>query len=383
MTKQNTLNKGNNENKDRFAMLLREVEQEIANKGLQSEKMLELSKIIAYSVLNKCIDVSQNNQLRSVKNEITKDTKHLQALENITTTNYSLGYNVDGDVIQIIHDKSMHQAFDKLIQKRLGDGLDLVHDAWIALQCEIEKQQERENGLQVENWLETPYNVRQLKRKVYIKLEDSVKGWEDITITPIQQAFRYVREQINNSRAMSTDARNGYSYLEEYAKDEQSDTETKIYKRLPKYADLGGYACDFNGKETLYSASAQDVEDIEEKIEKLNLTVRQAKILQLRLQGKGYKAIATYLGIRFDNVYSQIKEIRRKAKNNGLQGWEKYLNEKPSKEREHTTHQYTCVHSNGQRLTHYFTDEQLSEYIDFWKKGLICVMCENTVIYRA
>jgi DNA-binding CsgD family transcriptional regulator len=49
-------------------------------------------------------------------------------------------------------------------------------------------------------------------------------------------------------------------------------------------------------------------------IEKLNLTKRQATILQLRLKGYGYKAIATYIGTSTDNIKGQIKELRRKAK---------------------------------------------------------------------
>lgn len=318
MTNTNKTKQCNQENKRNFETLLREYE--VATmQGNNEKQLLDLSTAIAYSVVKKCLDVSQNPQLRSVKNDITRDNKHLQALVNVNENTFSLGYNQDGDLIQVVNDKALQQAFDKLVQQRLGDGLDLVNTAVLALLDETEKQRGRDNGLAQENWLEVPYQIRQLKRKVYIKLEDSVNGWETVNVTPIQRVYKAVRQEIENSRAMSTDARNGYTYLEEYATDEDGETETRIYKRLPKYSDLGGYACDFNGKETLYSANATMVEDIDGLIESLELSVQQAKVLQLRLQGKGYKAIATYLGVKQCNVATQIYRIREKAIANGLQ----------------------------------------------------------------
>ena len=86
-----------------------------------------------------------------------------------------------------------------------------------------------------------------------------------------------------------------------------------IYRRLGKFADLGGYDC--NG---LYNTDAQTVADYDALVEKLELTDRQAVIVRLRMQGKGNKAIATYLGVTYQAVQNTLAKIQRKAAKIGL-----------------------------------------------------------------
>ena len=88
---------------------------------------------------------------------------------------------------------------------------------------------------------------------------------------------------------------------------------------MAKYADLGGYACDFNKACTLYSADAQTVEDTDELISRMNLTKKQAQVLSLRQSGYGYKAIATYLGVTQRAVAKTVEAIQKKALAIGLQ----------------------------------------------------------------
>lgn len=316
MNKTTTTKQGNqaiNETTENaFATLLRNYEQ-ATRQGNNDNELIELATACAYSVLKKCIDVSYNPQLVSVKRDIARDNNHLQAIHNASYNAFSLAYNQDGDLIQAINDKSLAQAFDKLASVALGDGLDLVNSAIVAILEETEKTSKQ--GA----FMEECYTVRQLKRKVYIQLEDSANGWETVETMPIRQVFKAVRHAIDTSRAMSTDARNGYTYLEDYATDTETDTEQRIYRRLPKYADLGGHATDYNGQETLYSADRQTVEDIDTLIAQLELTVRQAKVLQLRLQGYGQKAIATYLGVSKQAIQKTLGQIQTKATSNGLQ----------------------------------------------------------------
>ena len=121
--------------------------------------------------------------------------------------------------------------------------------------------------------------------------------------------YRAVRKAVQDSRATQTDPRNGYSYIEELTAD-GLDT---IYHRLQKYADLGGYDC--NG---LYTADRQTAADYEAIVERLELTDRQAVVIRLRMQGKGNKAIATYLGVTPQAVQNTLAKIQRKAAKIGL-----------------------------------------------------------------
>lgn len=305
-----------NENKADFTQLLRNYEKHARNRNNSKEytdALTSLATSVVYSVLKKCIDVSQNPQLLDVRKSIAKDNANLTALANASNNAYKTVYTQDGDTERKTVDKALAQAFDKLASETFGDGLDLVNTAIIAIIDETSKTELQEN------FMETPYNVRRLKKKVWIKSADSVNGWETVETSPIKEVYKAVRREIEHSRAMSTDARNGYTYLEEWATDSETDETTAIYKRLPKYADLGGYATDFNGACTLYSANAQVVEDTETLVEKMNLTTKQAKVLQLRMSGYGYKAIATYLGVTQRAVAKTVQAIQTKAIAIGLE----------------------------------------------------------------
>ena len=83
--------------------------------------------------------------------------------------------------------------------------------------------------------------------------------------------------------------------------------------RLQKYADLGGY--NVNGN---YTADMRTAADYDTILAHLDLTVRQAEVLRLRMQGRGFKAIATYLGVDVANVKRTVKQIQKKARGIGL-----------------------------------------------------------------
>ena len=289
------------------------------------DALTDLAKAITYSVLNKCIDpqrkgrkdgeVSQsgiNPMLLDVKKDVYFDSHLLDKLDNVNMTAYSLQYNEDGDLIQVVTDKTSRDALNTLCMETLGDGIDLVNTTITAILSEVEKAKEHNNL--TFGFMERTYDVRRLKRKVYIKLEDSVNGWETVETTPIQEIYKSVRRAVQDSRAMSLDPRNGYTYLESMTTDSETGEQVEVYKRLNKYADLGGYACDFNGATTLYSASEQVADDMDALVASLNLTVRQATVLKLRLSGYGYKAIGTYLGIRSDSVRDCMRKIQDKVK---------------------------------------------------------------------
>lgn len=278
-----------------------------------SDALTDLATAVAYSVLKKCINTGYNETLVSVRHELTRDRQTITNIAHCSEHSTRLTYNADGDMTQEVIDNDCKKALTTLCAQTFGDGLDLVNDAIVAILEETEKQIARGETID----LERPYTIRRLKKKVWIKSADSVNGWETVETTPIREIYKAVRRAIDVSRAAATDPRNGYSYLEELATDPESGEETTIYRRLTKYADLGGYACDYNGACTLYSVDSATVADSETLVSALNLTKRQAQALKLRESGYGYKAIATYLGIRPDSVRDIFKAIQKKVKSCG------------------------------------------------------------------
>lgn len=276
--------------------------------------LTDLATAVAYSVLKKCIDTGYNKTLVEVRHELTRDRQTLATISHCSEHATRLTYNEDGDLTQETIDSDCKKALGDLARQTLGDGLDLVNDAILAIMQETARQ--TGNGETID--LERPYEVRRLKRKVFIKKEDTVNGWETVETTPIREIYKAVRRSINTSRAAATDPRNGYSYLEDMATDTETGTTETVYRRMPKYADLGGYACDFNGACTLYSVDAETVKDVDTLVTSMNLTKKQAQVLTLRQSGYGYKAIATYLGVTQRAVAKTVEAIQKKAVAIGL-----------------------------------------------------------------
>lgn len=278
--------------------------------------LTDLATAVAYSVLKKCIDTSQNKTLVAVRQSIARDLATLDRIAYATENATAIEYNADGERVEKIKDKDLYNALNTLCGQSFGDGLDLVNDAVVAILDETAKQRDRDPDKATD--LERPYTVRRLKRKVWIKTAESVNGWETVTTTPIQEIYKAVRRAIDQRRATQTDPRNGYTYIADISIDPETDTDTVIYRRFGKYADIGGYATDYNGKETFYTADTETVKDLDDLVAQLNLTTKQAKVLQLRQSGYGYKAISTYLGITQRAVAKTVQAIQVKAVAIGL-----------------------------------------------------------------
>lgn len=296
--------------------------------------LLDLSTVFAYSVVNKCIDpqrkaaadrdtISDNGQnpaMIALKRGIAADRRTLDNTAAAANAATRATLNADGDAVTETVDKDAAAALAALVGETLSDGIDLVQTAAAAL---LEQAAAHADG---PGWLDRPYTVRRLSRRVYVKAEDSAAYRDDET-TPAQEVYRAVRRAVQESRAVQTDPRNGYTYIEDLT----ADGLDVIYFRLHKYADLGGYA--HNGQDgdrlpgspagfgqggTHYTADRQTVTDYNAIMERLNLTGRQAVILRLRMQGKGNKAIATYLGVTYQAVQNTLAKIQKKAVAIGL-----------------------------------------------------------------
>ena len=243
----------------------------------------------------------------------------LDRLQTASARAYKLTYNQNGDLVSEVADPDAAKAIDELATEALTDGMDMVQTASLAI-WELSAQHHAKRP----GWMEKEYTERKLSAKVLIQAEDSAK-WEDVTTTAIQEVFRAIRREVQNSRAMQTDPRNGYSYIEDTAADPDSTATETIYRRLHKWADLGGYTqtghYDAHGNASrggLYTADAQTAADYAATLAALNLTDRQATIVRLRMSGYGYAAIATYLGIREDNVRLTLRRLRSKCESIGF-----------------------------------------------------------------
>lgn len=313
VSKQSSTNKASKHtNAKPFDTLLRNYEQAYINQSKDLATHLEaLANACACSVLRKCIKVSGSKAMETLRKDLLKDRNNLLNIERIQTATSGLYFNASGDLVQDTDTETQQQVHD-LLKQSIGDGYDLVNDAILLILEETDKAKQRNGGQLTPLFLETPYTQRQLKRKVYIQVADSVNGWETVETTPIQQSYRGVRRAIESTRAVQV-AQNGYTYIDDLATDPETDTDIIIYRRFGKYADIGGAVVDFNGKEIAYTTDKQTANDFYTILENLNLTARQMQVIQYRLKGYGQKAIATALGVRNSVTYRTLQQIQHKA----------------------------------------------------------------------
>lgn len=317
-----------------FEQVKRDFETALENGGDYSPALLDLSTAIAFSVVRKCIDpqrktaadretVSDNGlnpAMVELRRGIAFDRRTLDNTQTAANKATKITYTADGDAVTETADHDAENALNALIGETLSDGIDLVQTAACAL---LEQAADHADG---PGWLDRPYTVRRLSRRVYIKETDGAAYREDET-TPAQEVYRAVRRAVQESRAVQTDPRNGYTYIE----DMTADGLDAIYYRLHKYADLGGYAHNGQDGDRLpggpagfgqggghYTADRQTVADYNDIIDRLDLTPRQREVLELRMSGRGYKAIASYLGVTQRAIAKTVEQVQKKALAIGL-----------------------------------------------------------------
>lgn len=302
---------------------------------IAARAMVELGKAYAGIAVNKCADpqrktavdrdtVSDNGMnpaLLQLRREVFADVAALDNLHDAMNAALAARYNDNGDMVTEIVDRDAWARADILSRDRLGDGMDLVQDAVL----ELLEQQAAGHDASGAGWLDMEYIVRKLDRRVLIR-EDESAAYHDVETTPAQAIFQAVRRSIADSRAMQTDPRNGYTYLEELTAD-GLDT---VYRRIGKYSDLCGYAhngqisdmagapAGWYGGDGLATADRQTVGDMAKLLARLNLTDRQAQILKYRMQGMGIRAIATRLGVTYQCVQITLKRMQKRLEELGI-----------------------------------------------------------------
>lgn len=281
----------------------------------------ELTQAIVYSVLKKLCNVGgvvteetkvvgdSTKVVRGMRTDIAVDVSIVKRTQYAVNNATEYGYNADGELTEFIKDSLLNQSLTKLLSHSLSDGYDLIQTATVALLEESAKA-----DTTVDCWLETPYVVHRLKKRVYIKKVDSVNGYEDVETTPIQEIYKVVRRAVADNRAIQISSHK-YSYIDDSVVNPYTEEEERIYIRLPKYSVLATPTASINGKSDIVTTDITSVDTVNKKISELQLSTRQAEILKLRLSGYGYKAIATYLGVTQRAVAKTVKAIQEKYNN--------------------------------------------------------------------
>ena len=310
-----------------FADLLRAYECAYLSGGDYSTALYALATACAQSVLKKCVDPQRKTAtdretvsdsglspaLTAVKRGIVADLGtvekpgYLDNLREAANKSHAWKHNKNGDLVQYVADKEAEKAWTALSRETLSDGMDIVNTAVVAI-----LEQSAEHSTAGDCFMETPYTIRRLSRRVIIKEEDSAK-WEEVETSPIREVYRVVRREVQASRAVQADPRNGYLYIEEMTADPDSTQLETVYRRMRKWADLGGYTHDGH-----YTADPQTVKDYNAVLTDLQLTDRQARIVALRMSGYGNKAIATYLGVSLSSVKTILRRLQERCETVGF-----------------------------------------------------------------
>lgn len=310
-----------------FANLLRAFECAYLSGGDYTTPLYALATACAQSVLKKCVDPQRKTAtdretvsdsglspaLTAVKRGIVTDLGtverpgYLDNLREAANKSHAWKYNKDGDLVQYVADPEAEKAWTALSRETLSDGMDIVNTAVVAI-----LEQSADHSTAGECFMETPYTLRRLSRRVIIKADDSAK-WETVETSPIREVYRTIRREVQASRAVQADPRNGYLYIEEMTADPDSTQLETVYRRMHKWADLGGYTHDGH-----YTADPQTVKDYNEVLSALQLTDRQARIVSLRMSGYGNKAIATYLGVSLSSVKTILRRLQERCETVGF-----------------------------------------------------------------
>lgn len=286
-----------------------------------TRELESLAMAIAKSVLNKVLDPQRstapkhsavsnsgiNKALDDIKRGIYFDSKNLANVRHWINADYETVYTRDGDA-KTVQSKGVNEGLDALMDYAITDGYDLVQVAIMAL-LELAAQHSINGG----NWLDTPFTVSRLSRRVYIRETDS-KAYRDVETTPIQECYRAVRRYIADNKSVSYDPKSAYTYIsiDAYEPEELE----QIFIRAGKYADVGGVDC--HGLYTGDVESLRAYNQADALLEKLNLTARELQIIKLRMRGYSTRSISDYIGISHGSLDRSIANIRRKARENGI-----------------------------------------------------------------
>lgn len=243
-----------------FEQLKRDFEIAYSNGEDFSDLLYALAKALVSACTNKCIqtDYVHQQEYWNLKGEIEAD--YLASISDSTNNIEDIAFCDGIDLIQ--------EAVCILLELALTHGPDL-------------------------GWMDRPYTKRSIASRVRIKEADT-EGYHEETTTPLQECYRAIRCAINNYQ-------NSHSTHGSLSLDSLDSSQLDaLYIACSKYTEQGKSA----------NISKWDYEDL---LHALNLTSRQERILTLRMQGYGYQAIATYLGVSKSTVTRTLDRLKDKC----------------------------------------------------------------------
>lgn len=175
----------------------------------------------------------------------------------------------------------------------LSDGMDIMQECILSILEGV--QSAIENGAIDGNVLEMKQEKTVQNMKVVIKDKENKAFLKDIETNIQRETFRRARRCVENNQRI--DKKNMYIYLDAILEDENGECYT-YYNRLAKYIDI---------------ETEQEKIDFDELVDVLKFSKQQLEILELRMRGYGAKAIATYKGVKVENVKLQLRRMREKV----------------------------------------------------------------------
>lgn len=290
------------------------------------ETLDNLGNIIAYSVLNKCIDPQKktaveiarrteengrefisnsgcNETIVKLKTELTKANIDIAVLKKVSYKPHETIVDKDGNEKKVIRDKDEYKKLNDLARDTIGNGIDFKQESIASLLELSEKQFEEIGYIDIMK----KYVAYVPNRKLWYKDIFEEIELKETETSIIQETFRAVRRLVENDASPKVEL-NGYGYVRTDIHMDNGTTET-VYKRLEHYHD--------NGSETSYGTYTTDsYGDYDTMIDKLELTARQAQVLNMRLQGMGTQAIGKKLGISEQAVRNILAQVGKKAISN-------------------------------------------------------------------
>lgn len=302
----------------------------------------ELAQVLAYSVLKtKRMRVNKPHMVESGDGTLTETGTHYYTLIDDVTNglkqsirmlarehnvNETVGYLVQRDKLGYIesyvpksysedgtideNSETQADAVKASMNECIDDGYEVLQEARLAIIAETKHSIETFGTID----LKKEYTVKEINHRAYARKEDFCKAIKERDTTGVKNMYLSVSRSITDGRA--TNAQSKPEVLVPFG---LTDTETGddigevfLRRKLNTATRAEGAA------ETLIPDNETDTETVFDIMDRANLSKQQRKIIEMRLQGYGRKAIATAMHVKLGSVNVQLKRIGEKLYNIGI-----------------------------------------------------------------
>lgn len=286
----------------------------ISNKTETENALVFFSEFVALSVLKRLHAETGGQSFRELTIDIVSMSANKRQLENILS-NKHVTFDSDGNV-KDGYTKEQSMNINRLSSIDMGDGIEIVNQAYIAIMENIHDMYTRCGMFNFTTRYEKEYVNKRVKK---VDEFDSATEYEKREKSFFGHVFSSVRAYIaGRFNSIKYNPRNGYTYIE--YESENSDGEKNVfYLRSEKFADLGGNTCHWNGHdfETTVTKSATEYATEyakkRELIDALNMTKRETEIVLDVARGLSNSQIAKKYHISKPTVSATKARIRKRC----------------------------------------------------------------------